>query len=79
MLHGVNFELQTMSGKMDMNLNHMSNQATVAFSFDFGYAARSDDDDDKICALFLHDRHTGAMHTVPTTLERWTLAQPPLH
>ena len=78
MLHGVNFELQTMSGKMDMNLNHMSNQATVAFSFDFGYAARSDDDD-KICALFLHDRHTGAMHTVPTTLERWTLAQPPLH
>ena len=31
MLHGVNFELQTMPGKMDMNLNHMSNQATVAF------------------------------------------------
>ena len=41
-------------------------------SFDFGYAARNDDDD-KICALFLHDRHTGAMHTVPTPQKggRW--------
>ena len=31
MLHGVNFVLQIMPGKMDMNLNHMSSQATVVF------------------------------------------------
>ena len=41
-------------------------------SFDFGFAARNDEED-KLCALFLHDRHTGAMHVVPTPQKggRW--------
>ena len=34
-------------------------------SFDFGYASRRDDDD-KLCALFIHDGSSGAMHVVPT-------------
>ena len=44
----------------------------ICISFDFGYAARNDEED-KLCALFLHDRHTGAMHVVPTPQKggRW--------
>ena len=34
-------------------------------SFDFGYANRFDGEE-KACALYIHDRHTGAMHVVPT-------------
>ena len=39
--------------------------AHSCISFDFGYASRRDDDD-KLCALFIHDGSSGAMHAVPT-------------
>ena len=50
-----------MPGKMDMNLNHMSNQATVAFLLTSAMLHEV-----MMMTKFLHDRHTGAMHTVPT-------------
>ena len=44
---------------------HHTETAHSCISFDFGYASRKDDDD-KLCALFIHDRNSGAMHVVPT-------------
>ena len=39
--------------------------AHTCVSFDFGFASRTEHEP-KACGLFIHDRHSGAMHVVPT-------------
>jgi hypothetical protein len=61
-----------MPGKMVINLNHMSNQATAAFLL-ISAMLHEMMKKTKFVHSFLHDRHAGAMHTVPTPQKggRW--------
>ena len=57
---------------MVINLNHMSNQATAAFLL-ISAMLHEMMKKTKFVHSFLHDRHAGAMHTVPTPQKggRW--------
>lgn len=51
---------------------HHAESAHTCFSFDFPYADRVRGEE-KSCALYIHDSHSGAMHVVPTPQKggRW--------
>ena len=52
---------EAMDGKKDSS----TLCAHTCVSFDFGFASRTEHEP-KACGLFIHDRHSGAMHVVPT-------------